>query len=303
MILVKIIFNTLLIIILVHIILHLVSNRKMIGIDIEGFENNKNTKTEENTKKNTEKNTEKKTEKNTEKKTEKKTKSSKKRVRFEEHQEDKDHEEGKDKTHQDDIDHEEGKDKGIRKSIIDKKNKNGKSIDMDYDEIDKQIKENFECQLPTNKQLQSQMPIKKITPANYYSTDANTPNFTSNVMDLRQFYSYDGINRLPMSDYQPPTDQIIKKVMRYPSYNQGNNGKMFKNDIWEYKNELPMNGGMMDDGVFGYDDNISGYAIYDNNGDGTIGIKVEERVNMKDDLRNGMGVPQKEEYKYNQSKP
>ena len=49
-----------------------------------------------------------------------------------------------------------------------------------------EIKEGFQ-----NQDQNQNQNSENINPANFYTQDFNTPNFTSNVMDLRKFYSYD----------------------------------------------------------------------------------------------------------------
>jgi hypothetical protein len=170
-----------------------------------------------------------------------------------------------------------------------------KTEESDKDNVQKDIKENFACKTDT----------PSVLPANEYTTYNNTPNFTSNVEDLRKFYNYTqyaGLEKLPEKDYDPMNGymknaQIIDEVSKQPSYfSNGSNGKTLKRDYWQYNDEMAMCGGDMN-GIVGYDTLDSGYAIYDENN-----MKIK-KVSEKDDLRMGMGVPQQEASKYNMSQP
>ena len=170
-----------------------------------------------------------------------------------------------------------------------------KTEESDKDNVQKDIKENFAGKIET----------PSVLPANEYTTYNNTPNFTSNVEDLRKFYNYTqyaGLEKLPERDYDPMNGymknaQIIDEVSKQPSYlSNGSNGKTLKRDYWQYNDEMAMCGGDMN-GIVGYDTLDSGYAIYDENN-----MKIK-KVSEKDDLRMGMGVPQQEASKYNMSQP
>ena len=75
--------------------------------------------------------------------------------------------------------------------------------------------------IPNREEFQNQNSEKvyeNINPANFYTQDFNTPNFTSNVMDLRKFYSYDNppgetINKVPDND-----DTFVKDVKSDPAW-------------------------------------------------------------------------------------
>ena len=56
---------------------------------------------------------------------------------------------------------------------------------------------------------------KQVNPANFYTQDYNTPNFTTNVMDLRKYYDYD----LPAKS-QKELEPVIPTVPE--------NGEMFR---------------------------------------------------------------------------
>lgn len=141
-------------------------------------------------------------------------------------------------------------------------------------------------------------------PSNYDPATTSDSNFHSNVMDIPNFYKE---NKLPQYDGQTNLTHIqsgthekkneeTDKVSKQPAYTYDANGsKAFKPDTWEYKNELPMNGGKMENGVVGFDmmDDGSGFAVYDQS---TV---VQSVPSNETDLRNGMGIPQKYDTQFN----
>lgn len=159
-----------------------------------------------------------------------------------------------------------------------------------------------------------------INPANFYTQEYNTPNFTSNVMDLRKFYSYDNppndttqqinlpkepYNSIPRNNNQP-TQQIINQVNSDPSWlvpkKETPSGLEYQSDNWVYKNEVPMNGGDFG-GITGFDSMGGGFALFYDKNVNDIVVEQESLIKPNDDLRNGMGTPQKQAYEYNMSNP
>ena len=66
-------------------------------------------------------------------------------------------------------------------------------------------------------------------------------------------------------------------------------------DNWSYKEELPMNGGSFN-GLVGYQNMGSSFAFFDQ----YKGVS-DAHPKLTDDLRSGMGTPQKEKYQYDMS--
>lgn len=199
----------------------------------------------------------------------------------------------------------------------------------------KKIKENFvatDFAQPNNKNKNMQKleeVYDKVNPCNFYTQNYNTPNFVSNVLDLRKFYAYDlppnspekslpiptePINKNPFpapivekfDNYPPSRDFIIKdKEETMPWYIKDKNtpsGLEYQSDYWVYKNEMPMNGGLFGN-IVGYENMGSSFSLfYDKN---TADIVQDQEAYLKpdDDLRNGMGTPQKQKYLYNMSNP
>jgi hypothetical protein len=145
----------------------------------------------------------------------------------------------------------------------------------------------------------------KINPSNFYTQNYNTPNFTTNVTDLRKFYDYDLPANNPIGGRdnqveQPDTNQeILDKVNSDTPWlvkeKQTGNTTVLESDFWSYKNELPMNGGSFG-GIVGYESIGESLAYFNQE-------KREESMPIKstDDLRNGMGTPQKQKQKYDMS--
>ena len=148
-----------------------------------------------------------------------------------------------------------------------------------------------------------------INPGNFYDNDYNTPNFVSNVTDVREYYEYNTYdnkteNEVPKTPYQDPkeipndTSQIIDKASLRPAYlHPEATGENLPMDQWYYKNELPMNGGTFG-GITGFDDLGYANAVFSKDF-----IPTSPEMKQNDDLRNGMGTPQKQMYEYNMSMP
>ena len=162
-----------------------------------------------------------------------------------------------------------------------------------------EIKEEFQ-NLDYNKN--SEKVYENINPANFYTQDFNTPNFTSNVMDLRKFYSYDNppggtVNKVPKDDSK---DSIIEDVKTDPAWlipkqKIGNHLEPSSN-YWNYKNEMPMNGGDFG-GLAGYEGMGGTYSVFN----AKEPPQDTPDIHHSDDLRNGKGFPQKQEFRFNMS--
>jgi hypothetical protein len=144
---------------------------------------------------------------------------------------------------------------------------------------------------------------ENINPANFYTQDFNTSNFTSNVMDLRKFYSYDNppidtINKVPDND--DSKDSIIQDVKADPAWlipkQKINNHLEPTSNYWNYKYEMPMNGGDFG-GLYGYEGMGQTYTIFNSKEP----LEDKPDIHHSDDLRNGKGFPQKQEFRFNMS--
>jgi hypothetical protein len=146
---------------------------------------------------------------------------------------------------------------------------------------------------------------KQVNPSNFYTQNFNTPNFTTDVLDLRKYYDYD----LPASKStdKPKDDKsgsldgdMLRRTeadnfpwLEGPDKNKNKN--IMESDYWSYKDELPMNGGSFD-GLVGYQNIGGAFAFFDQ-----YKPVVEAHPKITDDLRSGMGTPQKEKYLYDMS--
>lgn len=168
-----------------------------------------------------------------------------------------------------------------------------KIIIPNREEIKEEIKENFQNQ-------NSEKVYENINPANFYTQDFNTPNFTSNVMDLRKFYSYDNppgdtINKVPDNDGSFVQDVKADPAWLIPKQKIGNHLEPTSN-YWNYKNEMPMNGGDFG-GLCGYEGIGETYTLYNSKEP----PQETPELHHSDDLRNGKGFPQKQEFRFNMS--
>jgi hypothetical protein len=145
-----------------------------------------------------------------------------------------------------------------------------------------------------------------IKPGNYYPDNENSPNFMSNVMNLNKFYdidnnnanncnNYDGMNVQDLSKIQYNHDEI-KNQTCFPKRNDIEMSKNAMPDNWNYKNELPMNGGNIVGNVVGFDSLNTGFASYADN-QILINPNCENTMNCnqpRDDIRFGLGYPNAE---------
>lgn len=158
-----------------------------------------------------------------------------------------------------------------------------------------------------------------VKPGNWYATDENNPNFTSNVLNVNKFYNvdsigqYDGLSAdqiIPKNFVEPPIsnnqeNNMLEKVSEQTCFNQKigethENTDLYKPDAWSYKGELAMNGGQIGgDGLVGYNNLESAYATYQGPGSETCDPSKpfpchNNFASRPDDLRFGLGLPNKE---------
>ena len=138
-----------------------------------------------------------------------------------------------------------------------------------------------------------------VKPDKYYLNENNTPNFNSGAIDTNRFYdmNLDGVtsDKLEKSNYISPSEQkdmeniMIDKQSKQASIidNITNKEHVFKPDTWQYKNELPMNGGSFN-GLTGFDSLGGHYAIYSKTELNLEKCDNETKCNKVDDIRNGM---------------
>jgi hypothetical protein len=157
--------------------------------------------------------------------------------------------------------------------------------------------------IPNREEFQNQNSEKvyeNINPANFYTQDFNTPNFTSNVMDLRKFYSYDNPPGETINKVSDNDDTFVKDVKSDPAWlipkQKIANHLEPTSNYWNYKNEMPMNGGDFG-GLSGYEGMGGTYSVFNEKEP----PQDTPDIHHSDDLRNGKGFPQKQEFRYNMS--
>ena len=137
--------------------------------------------------------------------------------------------------------------------------------------------------------------INTILASNSFLSDKNTPNFESNVANIDKFYkiNYDNLNENDLNEIQStPIDSlknsttfIDKKNIEPCKDNEYIRKSDINPDTWQYKDELPMNGGKMN-GIIGFDGLESQFAIFNPN---KLNLQTANDPNFKnvahDDLR------------------
>ena len=113
--------------------------------------------------------------------------------------------------------------------------------------------------------------LKTVKPSNSYLSNDNQPNFESNVADISKFYkvNYDNLDG---NDLQKTSDDLMQTPIDKLISIDTNTGKECNTDqfvrkstenpdVWSYKNELPMNGGLMN-GISGFDSLESQFSSF-----------------------------------------
>jgi hypothetical protein len=142
--------------------------------------------------------------------------------------------------------------------------------------------------------------ILPIEASNTYLSNNNTPNFESNVADISKFYninnsnydnldenqlketSIENLNKINKDKDVVTIDTQSKQPCNVKSYGREST---VTPDNWNYKDELPMNGGIMN-GIVGFDSLESQFAIYNPNKLNLQSVNDEKFNNIPhDDLR------------------
>ena len=114
-----------------------------------------------------------------------------------------------------------------------------------------------------------------VKPGNYYEVNEGNPTADSNIMDIRKFYQFNNQEN-SQGEVDASPDQVGKQDPEFLQKNQ-----------WNYKNELPMNGGPVMGGVHGYDDSGTQFASVGSFESSGSCVKTQ----LDDDIRSGMGAP------------
>ena len=133
----------------------------------------------------------------------------------------------------------------------------------DNDEFQKKLMKYIEEPQTVKENNFEQKNVNKVMPSNNFIGNDNVPNFESNVADVSKFYNinYDNLTETKLKEVSTVENPKINQET--PIKHEGRESTQLP-DTWEYKNELPMNGGSMN-GVFGFDSLESQFAIYNGN--------------------------------------
>ena len=134
---------------------------------------------------------------------------------------------------------------------------------------------------------------------NTYLSNTSKPNFNSNVADISKFFdktdtnSYDNMNENQLNTIDIKENYSYKnEKLEKDTNNQNIPGNVDNNNInpqiWNYKNELPMNGGEIENSsIVGFDSLNSHYALYDSNSSTVRKCDVDKQQTNVQDLRLG----------------
>ena len=158
------------------------------------------------------------------------------------------------------------------------KNSDNKKSNVDFLMSDKDSSEDFKKKLlkyiqldenegKTEKNEFQKKNVSDILASNTYVGNDNVPNFESNVADISKFYdmSFDNMNEDDLRNATPISSKKLEPI-KLKDNDTNCTTKTGRTSIdlpnsWEYKNELPMNGGNMS-GIFGFDNLDSQFASF-----------------------------------------
>jgi hypothetical protein len=111
----------------------------------------------------------------------------------------------------------------------------------------------------------------EVKPMDEYASDNNVPNFESNVLDFSKFYnvSFDNMSENDLKKATPICNTASERASK-PAEISGNDSMCDEKTVrqaqelpvsWQYKNELPMNGGAMN-GIVGFDSLESQFSSF-----------------------------------------
>ena len=108
-----------------------------------------------------------------------------------------------------------------------------------------------------------------ILPSNTYTGDDNVPNFESNVADISKFYNinFDNMDEADLKNATPicnPPGPVKLKGNDASCEPKTGRESIELPTSWQYKNEMPMNGGSMN-GIYGFDNLESQFASFNDN--------------------------------------
>jgi hypothetical protein len=191
--------------------------------------------------------------------------------------------------------------------LMDNINSNNNKNDDFKEKMMKYIQQDYEVPKENKFETKNVYPVEA---SNTYLSDNNVPNFESNVADTKKFYTinYDNLDETNLKSTS------INNLKNYESLSKDNkevNNKEKDNitissnydkpchikehgresielpDTWNYKNELPMNGGTMN-GIYGFDSLESQFALYNPN---KLNLQSSEKNNFDNIPHNDLRKP------------
>jgi len=149
--------------------------------------------------------------------------------------------------------------------------------------------------------------FNKVEASNTYVSSDNVPNFESNVADISRFFkvNYDNLDENDLKATSIDTlknitieqdndvqniNIDIDSVPNPPPPKNSHYGResQVNPDTWSYKNELPMNGGNIVNGIFGFDSLESQFASFNPN---KLNLQDANNNNFKDVAHNDLRKP------------
>jgi len=127
--------------------------------------------------------------------------------------------------------------------------------------------------------------IGGIKEGNYYTSDYNTPNFDSNIMDTPSYYK----ENAPSTVEQFVSMDSLSTPQK-PCYYDTKSDSVAQSQ-WNYADEKTMNGGKLYNNVTGFDTLPTDYAVYDTLGKYGCDMQTLDHSLNKDDIRMGLGIP------------
>lgn len=178
----------------------------------------------------------------------------------------------------------------IGKSVEKFTNNDNNNSNIDFLTSDKDSSDEFKkkllkyIQIDENKENSSKESnfekknTSSILPANTYVGDDNVPNFESNVADISKFYNinFDNLNEDDLKNATPicnPPGPVNLKGNDDSCKTKTGRESIELPTSWQYKSELPMNGGSMN-GIYGFDNLESQFASFN---DSVTGVHANQQ--------------------------
>lgn len=143
-------------------------------------------------------------------------------------------------------------------------------------------------------------PATSIKAGNYYLSNDNEVNFKPNVMNINKFYDIKTQNdTIPEKPERGKVNEpTVAEVKDNTCFSVPNTGKQtYQEDQWNYKNELPMNGGFILPGLMGYNSGEEAFATYGSSALSNVSCDGKDSIVCElqpDDIRMGLGYPNAE---------